>query len=76
MLDTGLKFYALPSQPTSVTLRFWNTVNPLYNDTQYNDKIVITLIWHEKITWEMTINQKLCKNTVFDTSKNRFLDIC
>ena len=43
-----------------------DTVNPLYTDTRYNDKISYTdnLTIMETLSQEVTVNQKLCRNII------------
>ena len=55
-----------------------NTVNPLYTDTRYNDKIRyndnlnVTKIFAQ----EVTVNEKLCKNIALEFQATYVLDIC
>ena len=54
---------------TKVRLR--NTVNPLYTDTRYNDKIDYNdFDRHETVAQKVTIYQILCKNNLFNNSRN------
>ena len=46
------------------------TVNPLYTDIRYNDKIRLMIFDYETFAQEIKVNQKLCDNTVFNTSRN------
>ena len=48
------------------------TVNPLYTDTRYNDKIRYTdnLTSTKTLSQEVTVDQNLCRNILFNTSSN------
>ena len=49
----------------------YDTVNRLYTDTRYNDKIRYTdnLTSTETLSKEMTVNQKLCRNIIIQYFK-------
>ena len=51
---------------------FVATVNPPYTDTRYNEIIRYNdnSDWHETFAQEVAVNQKLCKNIWFNTSRN------
>ena len=54
------------------------TVNPLYNDTRYNDKIHYNdnLNVTKPSLKELTVNEKLCKNIALKLQEIYVLDIC
>ena len=51
------------------------TVNPLYTDTRYNDKIS-QFECNEIFAEKVTVNKKLCKKSVLKIQVTYVLDIC
>ena len=58
-----------------ICIDFFYTVNPLYTDTRYNDKVRYNgyFDWHETLSQEAIDILKLGKNVVFNTLRNTFL---
>ena len=62
--------YVAKSENTSFGVLEWNTVNPLYTDTRYNDKIR-----YNDFAQEVTFNEKICKNTALKLQAIYVLDV-
>ena len=69
-------FYFSTKTSTGV-FKIRSTVNPLYNDTRYNDKIRYNDNLNVmKPSLEVTVNEKLCKNITLKFQATNVLNIC